>query len=148
MMFSYQVIDYREKGDSALSSRVLFTLFGKFGKENIQSNQAGSYWVVVTNYVGSVTSVAAMLTVTNPPPPSLGDAAMAGNGFTFQLSVPAGRHLRHPDDDQPPGLDSHFHQCRPDRQRCFYRYLSHQQQDAVLPGDGPVNSFRLGEAAQ
>jgi uncharacterized repeat protein (TIGR01451 family) len=58
---------------------------------DVHTNNAGSYRVVVTNSVGSVTSLVAMLTVTNPPPPSLGGAAMAGNGFTFQLSVPAGR---------------------------------------------------------
>ena len=58
---------------------------------NVYTNNAGSYRVVVTNSVGSVTSVAAMLTVTNPPPSSLAAPTMASNGFTFQLSVSAGR---------------------------------------------------------
>jgi uncharacterized repeat protein (TIGR01451 family) len=57
---------------------------------NVHTNNAGSYRVVVTNSVGSVTSMAAMLTVTNPAPPSMAAATMTLNGFTFQLSVPAG----------------------------------------------------------
>ena len=35
---------------------------------NVQPNQAGTYWVVVTNVAGSVTSSNAVLTVNNPSP--------------------------------------------------------------------------------
>jgi Immunoglobulin domain len=55
---------------------------------NVQTTDAGSYTVVVTNPWSSVPSAAEMLTVMNPP--SLAAAAMASNAFTFQLSVPAG----------------------------------------------------------
>jgi uncharacterized protein YpmS len=59
---------------------------------NILTTQAGSYMVVVTNNAGSITSAVATLTVTNPVITlSLsGSAGMTPNGFTFQLSVPAG----------------------------------------------------------
>src|ERR1017187_1875995 len=55
---------------------------------NVQTTDAGSYIVMVTNPWSSVPSAVAMLAVT--PPPSLAAAAMAPNGFTFQLSVPVG----------------------------------------------------------
>jgi hypothetical protein len=59
---------------------------------NVQTTNAGSYMVVVTNAQGSVTSAVATLTVT---PPVLilslsGVGGMTSNGFTFQLSVPVG----------------------------------------------------------
>jgi len=60
---------------------------------NVQTTDAGSYTVVVTNLVGSVASAVATLTVTNPPcttPPRFGSAGMTANGFTFQLSVSIG----------------------------------------------------------
>ena len=60
---------------------------------NVQTTDAGSYTVVVTNPVGSATSAVATLTVTNPPcttPPRFGSAGMTANGFTFQLSVSIG----------------------------------------------------------
>jgi Immunoglobulin domain len=60
---------------------------------NAQTTDAGSYAVVVANVASSVTSGVATLTVTNPlppAPPSLGAAGITPNGFTFQLSVPAG----------------------------------------------------------
>jgi hypothetical protein len=58
-----------------------------------QPSDAGSYTVVVTNSVSSVTSAVATLTVTNPPcttPPRFGSAGMTANGFTFQLSASIG----------------------------------------------------------
>jgi hypothetical protein len=57
-----------------------------------QLTDAGNYTVVVTNVAGAATSVAAMLTVTNPPSITLspGSASMTSTGFVFQLSVPAG----------------------------------------------------------
>jgi hypothetical protein len=57
---------------------------------NVQMTDAGDYTVVVTNVAGSVTSVVAMLTVTNPLPPSLDAPVMASTGFSFQFSVPVG----------------------------------------------------------
>ena len=58
---------------------------------NVQMAQAGSYAVVVTNLGGAATG-SAVLTVTNPiitlAPVS---GAMTPGGFSFQLSVPAGR---------------------------------------------------------
>jgi hypothetical protein len=50
---------------------------------------AGSYSVVITNLAGSVTSAVATLAV-KPTPPTLGSAATASAGFSFQLAVPAG----------------------------------------------------------
>jgi hypothetical protein len=59
---------------------------------NIQTTQAGSYTVVVTNMAGSITSSVATLTVTNPVVTlSLGGGGgIPPNGFTFQLLVPTG----------------------------------------------------------
>jgi uncharacterized protein YjbI with pentapeptide repeats len=59
---------------------------------NVQTRIAGNYSVVVTNIAGSITSAAATLIVTNPVVAlsfPVG-AAMASDGFTFQLSVPVG----------------------------------------------------------
>jgi hypothetical protein len=55
---------------------------------NVQTTDAGSYVVMVTNPWSSVPSAVAMLAVA--PAPSLAAAAIAPNGFTFQLSVPVG----------------------------------------------------------
>ncbi|HXR05519.1 MAG TPA: immunoglobulin domain-containing protein, partial [Verrucomicrobiae bacterium] len=59
---------------------------------HIQTTNAGSYTVVVTNMAGSITSAVATLTVTNPvvilSPASGG--GLPPNGFTFQLSLPTG----------------------------------------------------------
>jgi hypothetical protein len=57
---------------------------------NVQTINAGSYTVVVTNIAGSIASAGAVLTVIPPTPPSFGSAGMAPNGFAFQLSVPIG----------------------------------------------------------
>jgi hypothetical protein len=57
---------------------------------NVQTTDAGSYTVVVTNAADSVTSEVATLTVIPPTPPSFGSARMTPNGFEFQLSVPIG----------------------------------------------------------
>jgi Immunoglobulin I-set domain len=63
---------------------------------NVQTNNAGNYTVVVTNAYGSVTSVVAMLTVTNPPPPGvvpglyLTNAVVLPNGFAqFEVRAPS-----------------------------------------------------------
>jgi len=59
---------------------------------NVQTAQAGGYSVLVTNSAGAVSSVVASLAVA-PPTVTLSVAsgsAMSSNGFTFQLSVPAG----------------------------------------------------------
>ena len=59
---------------------------------NVQTTQAGSYTVVVTNNAGSITSAVATLTVTNPVV-TLSVASGAGmtpSGFTLQFSVPVG----------------------------------------------------------
>jgi hypothetical protein len=57
---------------------------------NVQTTDAGSYQVVVTNIVGSITSAVATLTVTNPMVilslPTGG--GMTPGWFTFQLSLP------------------------------------------------------------
>ena len=60
---------------------------------NVQTSQSGDYTVVVANAVTSTTSAVASLAVTPPTVAlSLSDGGgMAPNGFTFQLSVPAGR---------------------------------------------------------
>jgi hypothetical protein len=55
----------------------------------VQPADAGSYTVVVTNNVGSVTSVVATVTVTNPVI-TLSPSGMTPNGFSFQASVPVG----------------------------------------------------------
>lgn len=58
---------------------------------NLTMNASGDYTVVVANAAGSVTSAVAVLTVVGPAfAPSLTGAAMTTNGFTFQLSLPAG----------------------------------------------------------
>jgi hypothetical protein len=60
---------------------------------NVQTSQSGDYTVVVANTVASATSAVANLAVT-PPSVTLSlsnGGGMASNGFTFQLSVPAGR---------------------------------------------------------
>jgi hypothetical protein len=57
---------------------------------NVQTTDAGSYLVVVTNIAGSVTSAVATLTVANPNV-ALSVASGAGRspaGFTFQFSAP------------------------------------------------------------
>ncbi len=59
---------------------------------NLQTNQAGSFTVVVTNNWGSVTSAVATLAVTNPPivlsVPSGGQ--LTTNGFTLQFTGSVG----------------------------------------------------------
>src|SRR5208283_4478221 len=57
---------------------------------NVQTNSAGSYAVVVTNPWGSVTSAVATLTVTNPTIilAPVSSAGMTSSGFTFQFSTP------------------------------------------------------------
>jgi uncharacterized protein YpmS len=59
---------------------------------NVQTTQAGSYKVVVTNMAGWTTSAVATLTVTNPvftlSPP--GGGWRFSNGFALQFSVPVG----------------------------------------------------------
>jgi hypothetical protein len=57
---------------------------------SVQPTDAGSYTVVVTNSLSSVTSVVATLTVLPPAPPYFGSAGMTPDGFKFQLSVPTG----------------------------------------------------------
>ena len=59
---------------------------------NVQTTNAGSYTVVVTNSAGSITSAVATLTVTNPVVilSPVGGGGLPPNGFTFQLSVPTG----------------------------------------------------------
>jgi purine nucleoside phosphorylase len=59
---------------------------------NVQTTQAGSYTVVVTNNAGSITSAVAAMTVTNPVVSlSLsGGGGIPPNGFTFQVLVPTG----------------------------------------------------------
>jgi len=59
---------------------------------NVQTTNAGSYTVVVTNAAGSITSAVAVLTVTNPVVTlSLsGGGVTPPNGFTFQVLVPTG----------------------------------------------------------
>lgn len=58
----------------------------------VQTSDAGSYAVTITNSAGSTTSAAAMLTVTNMPITLSvsGSVGMKQDGFSFQLSVPAG----------------------------------------------------------
>jgi len=58
----------------------------------VQSAASGSYTVAVTNMAGTTTSVAAILTVTDPPSVlSVSDStAMTPTGFNFQASVPNG----------------------------------------------------------
>jgi hypothetical protein len=58
----------------------------------VQTTDAGSYTVVVTNIAGPVTSAAATLTVTNPAIALVvsSTGGMAPAGFTFQFSVPVG----------------------------------------------------------
>jgi hypothetical protein len=60
---------------------------------NLQSFHAGNYSVVVTNTYGSVTSAVATLTVTNFTIvlARTGSPVMTPGGFTFPLSLPAGR---------------------------------------------------------
>jgi hypothetical protein len=50
---------------------------------NIGSANAGSYDVVITNRVGSVTSVVAVVTVITPVPNSYESAVIAGNPFAY-----------------------------------------------------------------
>ena len=50
---------------------------------NVRANQAGTYFVVVTNTAGAVTSSPAMLMVTNPPPPPVSAPGFAGGQFNF-----------------------------------------------------------------
>jgi hypothetical protein len=59
---------------------------------NVQMAQAGGYSVLVTNIAGSVTSVAASLTVALPTVTLTVDstAALSPTGFTFRVSVPTG----------------------------------------------------------
>jgi hypothetical protein len=57
---------------------------------HVQTTDAGSYTVAVTNSWGAVTSTVATLTVVPPTPPSFGSAGMTPDGFTFQLSVSVG----------------------------------------------------------
>jgi hypothetical protein len=58
----------------------------------VQTTDAGSYTVVVTNIAGPVTSAAATLTVTNPAIALAlsSPGATTPAGFTFQFSVPVG----------------------------------------------------------
>jgi hypothetical protein len=57
---------------------------------SVQTTDAGSYTVVVTNAADSAPSAVATLTVIPPTPPSFGSTGMTSNGFAFQLSVPIG----------------------------------------------------------
>jgi hypothetical protein len=57
---------------------------------NVKPSDAGSYTVMVANGTGSVSSAEATLTIIPPTPPSLDAATITPNGFSFQLSVPAG----------------------------------------------------------
>src|ERR1019366_6924577 len=57
---------------------------------SVQTTDAGSYTLVVTNAADSAPSVVATLTVIPPTPTSFGSAGMTSNGFAFQLSVPIG----------------------------------------------------------
>ena len=58
----------------------------------VQTTDAGSYTVVVTNCGGSITSAVATLTVTNPAIALAvsSTGGMTPAGFTFQFSVPVG----------------------------------------------------------
>jgi hypothetical protein len=59
---------------------------------SVRQANAGSYQVVLTNSLGSVTSAVATLTVTNPNitlSPSAA-AGMTSSGFAFQCSLPVG----------------------------------------------------------
>jgi hypothetical protein len=60
--------------------------------QNVETTNAGSYTVVVTNVAGSITSQAAALTVTdtNVTLSVPEGAGMVSNAFTFQLSLPEG----------------------------------------------------------
>lgn len=62
---------------------------------NVQTNQAGSYQVIVTNSYGSVTSQVAVLTVVPPPPRILAGSLVRTNGqFKFTLqSQPGSRFV-------------------------------------------------------
>ena len=62
---------------------------------NVQTNQAGSYRVIVTNSYGSVTSQVAVLTVVPPPPRILAGSLVRTNGqFKFTLqSQPGSRFV-------------------------------------------------------
>ncbi len=60
---------------------------------NVQTSDAANYTVVITNVAGTVTSAAAVLTVTDPlsaTPPGFGAGAMTPTGFTFQVCIPIG----------------------------------------------------------
>ena len=59
---------------------------------NLQANNAGNYTVLVTNFVGATTSMAATLTVTNPAPnlSVAGGGGMTPQGFIFQMAVQPG----------------------------------------------------------
>jgi len=57
---------------------------------NVQTTQAGSYTVVVTNAAGSVTSAAGVLTVVLPPAPVSGSVVAWGGNAKGQSSVPPG----------------------------------------------------------
>ena len=57
---------------------------------SVQTNNAGSYTVVVANPWGSVTSAVVILTVIPPTPPCFGAAGMTSSGFAFQCAVPVG----------------------------------------------------------
>ena len=58
---------------------------------NLKPADAGSYTVLVTNFVGATTSAVATLTVTNPVINLSFDAGgMTASGFTFQVAIPSG----------------------------------------------------------
>ena len=61
---------------------------------NVQTNQAGSYRVIVTNSFGAVTSQVATLTVIPPRPRILPGSLVRANGqFRFTVQSPAGSRL-------------------------------------------------------
>lgn len=72
----------------ALSGATTSTL----GLTNVQALQAGDYTVALQNSWGAVTSSVATVTVTNPPSSLAvpGGTGTAAQGFSFQLSLPAG----------------------------------------------------------
>jgi hypothetical protein len=59
---------------------------------NVQSSNAGSYSVLITNLAGSVTSSNALLIVTVVPPVLSGLVPLAGGGIQFQVSGSPGNY--------------------------------------------------------
>ena len=71
------------------STNIASATASTYTRGNLQTNDAGSYSVVVSNSAGIATSSNALLTVTQPVPPHIESITNLRNG-SFQLQVSGG----------------------------------------------------------